>query len=81
VHAHVAQPALDDRIHSYFVGLVAVVGAVGAYNWRILQSRLTEPRGESRLQRSTVLELGFGIVLLGITAVLVALPIPEEMRR
>ena len=63
------------------VGVVAVVGAVGAYNWRILQSRLTEPRGESRLQRSTVLELGFGIVLLGITAVLVALPIPEEMRR
>ena len=60
------------------VGVVVAVGAIGLYNWRILQPRVTRPGGESRLRRSSALELAFGVLLLGITAILVALPLPES---
>jgi len=53
------------------------VGALGAYNWRITQPRLTTEDGERRLRRCSALELLFGVILLGLTAVLVALPLPE----
>jgi putative copper export protein len=53
------------------------VAALGGYNWRITQPRLTAEGGESRLRRFSALELWLGIILLGITAVLVSLPLPE----
>ena len=56
---------------------LAGVAALGGYNWRISQPRLTRAGGESRLRRFSTLELWFGLVLLGITAVLVSLPLPE----
>jgi len=56
---------------------LAGTGAMGAYNWRITQPRLNETGGEQRLRRVSALELLFGVVLLGLTAVLVALPLPE----
>lgn len=56
---------------------LAGVAALGGYNWRIIQRRLTREDGESRLRRFSSLELLVGSVLLGITAVLVALPLPE----
>jgi putative copper export protein len=61
-------------------GKLLVLGGVaglGAYNWRITQPKLTHPGGETRLRRFSALELLFGVILLGITAVLVALPLPE----
>ncbi len=57
---------------------VVLVGAVGAYNWRVLQPRLEEPGADRRIGRSGALELLLGLVVLGITAVLVSLPFPEE---
>lgn len=59
--------------------LVAVggVGALGVYNWRITQPRLAKEDGERRLRRCSALELLFGVILLALTAVLVALPLPE----
>jgi putative copper export protein len=56
---------------------LAGTGAMGAYNWRITQPRLHETTGERRLRRVSALELLFGVVLLGLTAILVALPLPE----
>lgn len=59
------------------LAVLAGVGALGAFNWRVTQPRLTQPGGEPRLRRFSALELWFGIVLLGVTAVLVSLPLPE----
>jgi putative copper export protein len=56
---------------------LAGVGALGAYNWRITQPGLSKADGEARLRRCSALELWFGVILLGLTAVLVALPFPE----
>ena len=56
---------------------LAGVGALGAYNWRFTQPRIARTGGESRLRRFSVLELVLGVILLGVTAVLVALPLPE----
>jgi copper resistance protein D len=57
---------------------LVVVGALGAYNWRVVQPSLTRPEGEARLVRSARLELLFGLLLLAATAVLVALPLPGD---
>lgn len=54
------------------------VAAMGAWNWRVVQPRLTHAGGEARLRRSARLELLFGSLLLAATAVLVALPFPGE---
>jgi len=56
---------------------LAGAGAMGAYNWRITQPRLISHEGEQRLRRISALEILFGVILLGLTAVLVALPLPE----
>lgn len=60
------------------VTVVVLVGAVGAYNWKVLQPRLEEPGGDSRIGRSGALELLLGVIVLGITAILVGLPFPER---
>jgi copper resistance protein D len=57
--------------------VLAGVGALGAYNWRITQPRLAKEGGEDRLRRFSALELVLGVILLGLTAILVALPLPE----
>jgi putative copper export protein len=50
---------------------------IGAYNWRVIGPRLR--RGEpAPILQSAVAELAVGVVLLAITAVLVALPSPGE---
>lgn len=75
---------LADSSYGWVLGgkLAALAGiaALGGYNWRISQARLARAGGESRLRRFTALELLFGAILLGITAVLVALPLPEGMQ-
>jgi putative copper export protein len=59
------------------LAVLAGVGALGAYNWRFTQPGIARTGGESRLRRFSVLELVLGILLLAVTAVLVALPLPE----
>ena len=56
---------------------LGLVGALGAYNWRITQPRLSREGGERRLRKASALELTFGVLLIAVTAVLIALPLPE----
>jgi putative copper export protein len=57
---------------------LAGVAALGAWNWRVVQPGLAEPKGERKFRRSGGLELLLGTVLLAATAVLVALPLPGD---
>lgn len=58
--------------------LVAGVAGLGAYNWRRVLPRL-RTSGELRpVRRTAWAELGIGVVLLAVTAVLVALSAPGE---
>jgi putative copper export protein/methionine-rich copper-binding protein CopC len=58
------------------LALLACVAALGWYNWRRVLPTLDGEGGAQRLRRSARLELGLGVVVLLITAVLVALPTP-----
>jgi putative copper export protein/methionine-rich copper-binding protein CopC len=56
--------------------LLGGVGALGFYNWKVVLPRLGSEAGAQHLRRSARAELGLGIVVLLVTAVLVALPTP-----
>jgi putative copper export protein len=56
---------------------LAAVAAFGAWNWRVLSPRLGTAEGAVRLRRAVRVELALGVVLLFITAILVALPMPK----
>ena len=58
------------------VMLLGGTAAIGAYNWRTVRPRLGAKPSSDRLYRSATLELIVGGLLLGATAVLVALPAP-----
>jgi putative copper export protein len=58
------------------LGCLVGVAALGAYNWRVVQPRLTAGTGEGLLRRSAFTELTLGAILLLITALLVVLPAP-----
>lgn len=60
------------------LGLLVVVGGLGAWNWRVIQPRLAETGGSARFRRTSTAELLFGAFLLAATAVLVALPMPGD---
>ncbi|MEP6618777.1 MAG: CopD family protein [bacterium] len=62
------------------LALVACVALAGAYNWRVVTPRLTSDGAASTLQRAIRIELAFGLLVLVITAVLIALPTPLDMR-
>jgi len=55
---------------------LAGVAALGAFNWKVVQPKLERGAGEDLLRRSAWTELGVGVLLLLVTAVLVALPAP-----
>jgi putative copper export protein len=55
---------------------LAGTAAIGALNWRVVRPRLGTPDATNRLRRSALFELAFALLLLGATAVLVALPAP-----
>lgn len=57
------------------VSAVALVAAVGAYNWRAVRPRLGET-GPAPFRRSAALELLAAAVVLVLTSVLVATPTP-----
>ncbi len=54
------------------LAIVAVVAAIGVYNWRRVVPKLGQAIGTSRLRRSATLELIAASVVLAFTAVLVA---------
>jgi putative copper export protein len=56
--------------------LLGSTAAIGAYNWRVVRPRLGEKTSSGKLYRSATLELIVGGLLLGATAILVALPAP-----
>jgi putative copper export protein/methionine-rich copper-binding protein CopC len=58
------------------LALLAGVAALGFYNWRRVLPTLGEDAATHRLRRSARAELGLGLVVLLVTAVLVALPTP-----
>lgn len=58
------------------LGFVAATAAVGAYNWRRVRPSLGARAGARRLRRSAATELGIAALILAVTAVLVATPMP-----
>ncbi len=59
------------------LGAVLLMGSVGAYNALRLKPRLTHDGAVRHLRRTGTLEVGIGVVILLMTAVLVALPLPR----
>lgn len=60
------------------VALLALVMALGAYNWRVQSRRLGDAPGSARIRRSSLIELVLGTILLAVTALLVSMPMPGE---
>lgn len=58
------------------LALLAVVAALGFWNWRYITPNLHAADGPRRLRRNVALELATGAAVLLATAVLVALPPP-----
>jgi len=58
--------------------LVATVVGFGAFNWRVLSPTLGDERAAAGIRRSAARELTVGLLVLIVTAVLVALPPPAE---
>jgi len=61
------------------VGVVSLLFGAGAYNWRRVRPSLGGDIGTARLRRSAGFEIAVGVVVLLITAVLVATPPPMGM--
>jgi putative copper export protein len=59
------------------VVLVSAMAGVGAFNWRRVLPRLGESRATVRLQRSSGVELLLAVMVLVVTAVLVATEMPS----
>jgi putative copper export protein len=61
--------------------VVAVVVALGAWNWRRQRPRLGSEDAAHALRRSARVELATATVVLAITAILVSLPEPKPTVR
>lgn len=60
------------------IALLSVVAGTGAYNWRRVLPSLGRPAASSALRRSSLIEIAAGLLVLVVTAVLVATPMPGE---
>lgn len=58
------------------LGVLTLVVATGAYNWKRVRPVVHESAGPARLRRSAGIELAVAAVVIAITAVLVATPPP-----
>ena len=61
---------------------LAILGAVtmtGFYNWRFVKPRLGTPEATTHLRRSAIVEVGVAVLVLLVTAVLVAMPTSMDM--
>lgn len=65
------------------LGVLSVVAATGAYNWLRVKPALGKPEATNRLKRSATMELVVAVIVLAVTAVLVATPtaIDEKLMR
>jgi len=61
------------------LALLSVAAGTGAYNWKRVLPNLGSDTATARLRKSTTLELAAALVVLVVTAVLVATPMPSEM--
>ena len=59
------------------IALLAGTAALGAYHWKSLTPRLDSAQGASAFRSSAAVELTLAALILGATAVLVALPAPK----
>jgi copper transport protein len=59
------------------LALVSLLFSVGAWNWRRVKPNLGGPEGVMALRFSAKLELSASMLVLAVTAFLVALPLPE----
>lgn len=62
------------------LGILAIVAGTGAYNWLRVRPALGDLNGAKRIKRSSSVELAVGVLVLIVTAVLVAMPAPMDMR-
>lgn len=60
------------------LGVASLVFGTGAYNWLKVRPALGREEAAGRLRRSAALELAIGLVVLVVTAVLVATPLPTD---
>lgn len=60
------------------IATLVAVAAIGGYNWRVVLPRLRAGRA-APIGRTAAVEIGIGIVLLAVTAVLVSLGAPVEL--
>jgi putative copper export protein len=58
------------------LGVLSIVAATGAYNWLVVKPRLDDPGTIPKLRISAGVELAVAVVVIAITAVLVATPPP-----
>jgi putative copper export protein len=61
------------------LGILSVVALTGAYNWRRVKPALGTAAATARIQRSARAELLVGVLVIIVTAVLVATPPPMDM--
>lgn len=60
------------------VGLLSVTALTGAYNWLRVRPALGDQTGALRLRRTAGIEIGIAALVVAVTAVLVALPMPMD---
>lgn len=61
------------------LGILSAVAATGAYNWLRVRPRLGGPEGIVRIRRSSTIEVVVAVIVLLVTAILVATPTPMDM--
>lgn len=64
------------RVLALKIGLVLLTMTMGAYNWRVVKPALGTQAASRDLKRSARSEVAMGAIIVVITAVLVATPIP-----
>jgi putative copper export protein len=63
------------------LGVASLVFGTGAYNWLRVKPALEREEAAGPLRRSATIELTVALVVLAVTAVLVATPLPSPSRR
>ena len=61
------------------LGILGIVALTGFYNWRFVQPRLGTPEATAHLQRSARVEVAVAVLVLLVTAALVASPTSMDM--
>jgi putative copper export protein len=66
------------RVLSAKVVAFGCAAAVGYHNWKTIRPRLPQPSAVTELRRAVTAELALAIIVLALTAFLVALPLPAS---